>query len=47
MTWASTWRSTTTSKQPLSAEQLRELIGKLEDPVTDLVRRDPYFRIWA
>ena len=30
-------------KQPLSAEQLRELIGKLEDPVTDLVRRDPYF----
>ena len=31
-------------KQPLSAEQLRELIGKLEDPVTDLVRRDPYFK---
>lgn len=31
-------------KQPLSAEQLRELIGKLEDPATDLVRRDSYFK---
>lgn len=31
-------------KQPLSEGQLRELLGKLEDPVTDLVRRDPFFK---
>lgn len=28
---------------PLDADALRALIGKLEDPVTDLVRRDPFF----
>lgn len=28
---------------PLDEAALRELIGKLEDPVTDLVRRDPGF----
>lgn len=28
---------------PLDAAQLRELIGKLEDPVSDLVRRDAAF----
>ena len=31
-------------KAPLDEAALRELIGKLEDPVTDLVRRDPYFK---
>ena len=28
---------------PLDEAQLRDLIGKLEDPVTDLVRRDATF----
>lgn len=31
-------------KNPLDEAALRDLIGKLEDPVTDLVRRDPYFK---
>ncbi|XVX19537.1 arsenate reductase family protein [Actinomycetota bacterium] len=31
-------------KQPLTREQLLGLIDELEDPATDLVRRDPYFR---
>ena len=31
-------------KKPLTESELRDLIGKLEDPVTDLVRRDPYFK---
>ena len=31
-------------KTPLDEPALRQLIGKLEDPVTDLVRRDPYFK---
>jgi arsenate reductase len=30
-------------KTPLDAAGLRELIAKLEDPVTDLVRRDAHF----
>lgn len=29
--------------EPLDEAALRDLIGKLEDPVTDLVRRDPGF----
>ncbi len=29
---------------PVDAEQLREVVAKLEDPVTDLVRRDATFR---
>lgn len=29
--------------EPLDEAALRDLIGKLEDPVTDLVRRDPNF----
>ncbi|MDO5504489.1 MAG: ArsC/Spx/MgsR family protein [Actinomycetia bacterium] len=29
--------------EPLDEPALRELIGKLEDPVSDLVRRDPGF----
>ncbi len=31
-------------KTPLSRDQLLELIGKLEDPPADLVRKDPYFK---
>ena len=31
-------------RTPLDEAGLRELIGKLEDPVTDLVRRDAYFK---
>lgn len=31
-------------KTPLDEQALRDLIAKLEDPVTDLVRRDPYFK---
>ena len=31
-------------KTPLDEPALRQLIGRLEDPVTDLVRRDPYFK---
>ncbi|OAB88735.1 arsenate reductase [Janibacter melonis] len=31
-------------KDPLDETALRELAGKLEDPVTDLVRRDSYFK---
>ncbi|MDO5498721.1 MAG: arsenate reductase (glutaredoxin) [Propionibacteriaceae bacterium] len=31
-------------KQPLDEAALRELIGQLEDPVTDLVRRDAMFK---
>lgn len=30
-------------KTPVTESELRELIAELEDPVTDLVRRDPYF----
>jgi len=30
-------------REPLDEAGLRDLIGKLEDPVTDLVRRDPGF----
>lgn len=30
--------------EPLDETGLRDLIGKLEDPVTDLVRRDPNFQ---
>ena len=30
-------------KEPLDADALRDLLGKLEDPPTDLVRRDPRF----
>jgi arsenate reductase (glutaredoxin) len=30
-------------KTPLDRAALLELIGKLEDPPTDLVRKDPYF----
>lgn len=30
-------------KDPLDEAALRDLLGKLEDPATDLVRRDPYF----
>lgn len=31
-------------KTPLDAEALRVLIGRLEDPPSDLVRRDGYFK---
>lgn len=31
-------------KQPLDEAALRELIGKLEDEPTDLVRRDSFFK---
>jgi arsenate reductase len=31
-------------KQPLDEATLREIIGKLEDPPTDLVRRDAQFK---
>lgn len=31
-------------KTPLDENALRTLIGQLEDPVTDLVRRDAYFK---
>ena len=31
-------------KEPLDATALRELIGKLEDEPTDLVRRDSFFK---
>lgn len=31
-------------KQPLDAAALRELIGKLEDEPTELVRRDSFFK---
>lgn len=31
-------------KQPLDEPALRELLGKLEDPATDLVRRDGHFK---
>ena len=31
-------------KEPPTAEQLREIIAKLEDPPTDLVRRDSKFK---
>ncbi|WP_068402179.1 arsenate reductase family protein [Kribbia dieselivorans] len=31
-------------KHPLDATALRDLIDKLEDPVTDLVRRDSFFK---
>ncbi|MCE1179112.1 MAG: arsenate reductase [Micrococcales bacterium] len=31
-------------REPLTREQLLELIDELEDPATDLVRRDPHFR---
>ncbi|WP_026925889.1 arsenate reductase (glutaredoxin) [Granulicoccus phenolivorans] len=31
-------------KTPLTADQLRDLIGKLEDPVADLVRHDSFFK---
>lgn len=31
-------------KQPLDESGLRELIGKLEDEPTDLVRRDAFFK---
>lgn len=31
-------------RTPLDEAGLRELIGKLEDPVTDLVRRDAFFK---
>ena len=30
-------------KTPLDADQLRDLLGKLEDEPTDLVRRDSFF----
>lgn len=30
-------------RDPLTADELRELLGKLEDPPGDLVRRDPGF----
>lgn len=29
---------------PLDAAELRALLAKLDDPATDLVRRDPYFK---
>ena len=31
-------------KKPLSREELIDLMGKLEDPPADLVRKDPYFK---
>ncbi len=31
-------------KEPPTAEELREIIAKLEDPPTDLVRRDSKFK---
>ncbi len=31
-------------KEPPTAETLRDIIGKLEDPATDLVRRDSMFK---
>lgn len=31
-------------KEPLSREELQDLLGKLEDAPTDLVRRDPKFK---
>lgn len=31
-------------KTPLDEAQLRDLLGKLEDPATDLVRRDKFFK---
>jgi arsenate reductase len=31
-------------KSPLSRDQLLELIGKLEDPPADLVRKDGFFK---
>jgi arsenate reductase len=31
-------------KTPLDRAALEDLIGKLEDPVADLVRKDPYFK---
>jgi arsenate reductase len=31
-------------KKPLSERELRDLAGKLEDPLTDLVRRDGFFK---
>lgn len=31
-------------KTPLGEDALRTLIGQLEDPATDLVRRDAYFK---
>jgi len=31
-------------KTPLTRDQLLELIGKLEDPPADLVRKDPFFK---
>lgn len=31
-------------RTPLDEAGLRELIGRLEDPVTDLVRRDAFFK---
>lgn len=30
-------------KTPLDAQQLRDLLGKLEDPAGELVRRDAFF----
>jgi arsenate reductase len=30
-------------KTPLDRAALQELVGKLEDPVADLVRKDPFF----
>ena len=31
-------------KEPPTADELREIIAKLEDPATDLVRRDSKFK---
>ena len=31
-------------KAPLDRAALEDLIGKLEDPVADLVRKDPFFK---
>ena len=43
--WASTtrWSSTCSKAQRPDREQLTELVDKLEDPTTDLVRRDAQF----